>query len=200
MSALKLEVEGIQDVAVGTTRLHVEDPGSKLRSIAFYVTDAAGTRTGPVSPDRSMPRLGIYERDVGLHPDALVRVQAVATLTDGSTLDAEEVAFGQRGVTPARGTIESLRMPSVRGRVEVGVTLGSATTWKCWGRRGTWPTTDGSPGGHLLDDFLRFEGDPALTWFDTAANAGDEWYAVAVGYNSAGEPGSRMTASVLVAP
>lgn len=199
MSALRLDVEGIQEVRVGTARLHVSDPRSRLRSVAFSITGTDGVRGAPVRPDRSVPRLGFYEKDVELAVEGLVRVQPVATLADGSTLEGEEVAFASRGVEPGPGTFESLRLAAAPGRVEVRVAVGSAKLWRCWLRRGAWPTTDGAADGELLDDFLRFEGDAALTWFDTGIVAAGVWYAVAVGYNSAGEPESRATASVQVA-
>lgn len=198
MSAVQLSVFGIQDSLVGTLRLGMQDPNGEVRSVGFYVTDGSGIESGPHPADRT-PVASVYEKDVTLGDANETHVQPVVTLHDGTVLRPRAERFGLRFATRhvPPGTLASTNVTAGTKEVSVSATPETAVVWKGWLRRGGWPTEDGLATGPVADTYLRFEGDPKLTSFSTTAEPGG-WYAVLVGYNTAGQPGPRKTASVEV--
>jgi hypothetical protein len=69
--------------------------------------------------------------------------------------------------------------------------------WRCWARRGNWPTVNGTSGGVLNDTYLRFVGPSWMSSLDFRAAPGT-WYIVAVGYDYRLSPGPRSTRSLAV--
>lgn len=202
MSAVQLTFDGWSDAQTGTARLTVSDPNGEVSRVDFYTTtitnaDGTGNRTGPAPADRT-PSPGTYEKDAGLDPDYLTRVEAVVTLAAGGTLAPTPAAigFGRRTTDPA--AIRGLVATCEYGKFTVAVVPGSAYSWKCWMRPATWPTVDASPAAATMDEYLRFEAKRDRVTFSMpgAGSAGTIWYVVAIGFDADGNPGPRLTSSL----
>lgn len=205
MTQVALAVSGTQYDVTGTSRVTVTDPAAEVRSVGFYLTGRNRRRVGPLAPDRTLGG-GIYEKDILLDSLELSRLQAEVDLVDGTVLLSEPTVFGTRfePLSVAPGVLGSLAATPGPSRIDVVVTRGTAFIWKCYARLGAFPTVDGTEAGNLDQQFLRFnesevEGnDPPLS-FSMSAAAGS-WNVIALGFNSAGQPGPRLTSTIGVTP
>jgi hypothetical protein len=181
----------------------ITDPATEVQAVGFYVTGRDARRIGPLPADRALAG-GVYEKDVLLDARELTRVQAEVVLNDGTVLNAKGTMFGNRfePIAAPAGALASLVATPQPSRIDVVATRGSAFIWKCYAKIGAVPTVDGTAGGALDERFLRFnetevEGaDPHLS-FSMAAAPG-AWNLIALGLNSAGQPGPRFTSAVQV--
>jgi hypothetical protein len=199
MSAVQLGVHSTQDEAVGTTVLTVDDPNGEVSSVTFEVQVGSGSPVA-YSPDRTTDLSAterVYEKEVPRDIDDETTVQPVVTLTDSAILRPDSAVFASRSEAPSPA-LGGLRVASDWGRIHIAVLPEEAHSWKCWVRRGAWPTDDRTAGGLLLDRYLRAEAGADRTSLMVPARGadGDLWYVVVMGYDRLGRPGPRLTDSV----
>ncbi len=196
MTQVQLSVSGTQSDVTATSRVTVTDPAAEVVSVGFHVTGRGRRRTGPFAADRALPG-GVYEKDLLLDAKELTRLQAEIVLLDGAVLTSQNMTFGTRfePLNVAAGAINSLTVTPQPSRLDIAIVLGSAFIWKCYCRKGAQPTVDGSAGARLDERYLRFDEAPVA--FSMGADAGS-WNIVALGYNNAGQPGPRRSATVQV--
>ena len=196
MTQIQIAAGGSQTDVVGTARITVTDPQSELRSVGFFVTGGDGRRVGPRPADRLLSD-GIYEKDVLLDAARSTRVEATAVGADGSVVVSPPMTFGPRfePLTAAPRALGATSITPSSLSIAVTTSLGSASSWKCFARKGALPTVDGTAATPLDDAWLRYD-EPA-TSFSMSVDAGT-WYVSALGYNSAGQPGPIASATVQV--
>src|SRR4051794_29793228 len=106
------------------------------------------------------------------------------------------MTFGTRfePLNVAAGVLTSIAVTPQPSRLDIAATRGSAAFWKCYCKLGALPTLDGIAASALDESFLRFNeseieapSDPHLN-FSMSALPG-AWSVIALGYNSAGQPG-----------
>lgn len=199
MSAVQLGVHSTQDEATGTTVLTVHDPNGEVSSVTFEVQVGTGALIA-YPPDRSTEVSAtdrIHEKDVARDLADATTVQPLVTLTDSTVLRPEAAVFAPRTDVPS-AALGGLRVTSDWGKLNVSVLPEEARSWKCWVRRGAWPTEDGTAGGALLKKYLRADvrADETSVTLPARGADGDLWYVAAIGYDPLGQPGPRLTDSV----
>ena len=195
--SLQLTLTASSDTIVGTARLAVSDPEIEIDKVEFFTKVLPlGPRIGPLPATRS-PELGVYELDVLLDQANQTMVEAIATLHNMTVLPSSPpfVTFAARAATPPPPSLGTLSVAAEWWRIDVSVVPGSAHSWKCWVRPGAWPTVDGTPGGVLKDEYLRFEGnrDELAFSIPIVPPDGQAWFVVAVGCDRQGAAGPRAT-------
>ncbi|HEU0052062.1 MAG TPA: hypothetical protein VFQ39_02750, partial [Longimicrobium sp.] len=86
----KTEVTENAAGTVGTLKLTVADPSSRVQQVQFYVTEGGAARAAyTITPGAG----GVYQRDVALHPKHLAVVEPVITLKDGRILQPGSETF-----------------------------------------------------------------------------------------------------------
>jgi hypothetical protein len=193
---ISLSLTSTSDGIVATARVAVSDPDAVLDHVDFYTTVLpTGPRLGPFASDATTG-FGLFEKDVLLDVAAQTKVEAIAVLTDSTFVLATPpfVTLGARSSVVPAPAIRSLTVAPQWWSVNVSVVPGSCYSWKCWIKRDSWPTLDNTASGSLVEDYLRFEGNRDELAFSIPIPGGGPftWYTVAVGYDSAGNPGPRV--------
>jgi hypothetical protein len=194
---LQITLGSSSDGIVAVARASVTNGDASLERVDFYTTVLPnGTRSGPLSADRT-PDVGIFEHDVLLDTSLQTKVEAIAVLRD-STQIASTPAFinlNARSATVSPPALAAFRAVSQWWRIDFSVAPGAASSWKCWLRQGTWPTSDNTPTGLLVEDHLKFEGNRDQLSFSHPIPGGGAgtWYAIAIGYAADGTPGPRLS-------
>lgn len=194
---VQLQISGAQRALDATASLTVTDPAGQVAAVQFMVSLIGGAPTGPYAADRAAG--GVFEKDVPLDPQRLVRVLPVVMLTDGSQQKAPSAVFGvaNEPVGVAPGALASVTVTPGSGLLTVASAIGTATRWRCYARLGHRPTDDDSDRGALTRQYLRFEGDGSTPSFTMRAQPGN-WFCTVLGYNAAGQAGPRTLRTVQV--
>ena len=191
-----VSLSSTSDGIVTTARVTVSDPSAVLDHVDFYTTVLpSGPRLGPFPADASTG-FDLFEKDVLLDTVGQTKIEAVAVLTDNSTVlsSPASITAAVRSSSAPAPAIRSLNLSSQWWSVNVSVVPGSCYQWKCWVRRDAWPTSDSSANGALVENYLRFVGNRDELAFTIPIPGGGPftWYAVAIGYDSAGNAGPRV--------
>ncbi|HEV7595466.1 MAG TPA: cellulase family glycosylhydrolase [Gemmatimonadaceae bacterium] len=193
---LQLILSSTSDGIVASARAAVSDPDATLNRVEFYTTVLpSGPRLGPFAPVATTA-FGVYEKDLLLDLAAQTKIEAIAVLTDGTSVVATppSVTVGQRSSVAPAPSIRSLNLLSQWWSVNVSIVPGSAYSWKCWLRRDAWPTVDNTPSGAVVESYLRFEGNRDELAFALPIPGGGAgtWCAIAIGYGPDGAAGARL--------
>jgi hypothetical protein len=193
---LQLFLTSTNDGIAARVRAAASDPDAILDHIDFYTTVLpSGPRLGPFPPDATIA-FGVCEKDVLLDPTAQTRVEAIAVLSDTSSVVAApaSITFGTRSSVRPGPSIRSLNLVSQWWSVNVSIVPGSAYSWKCWVCRDAWPTADNTLSGPLVEGYLKFEGNRDELAFSVPIPGGGAgtWYAIAIGYGPDGTEGARV--------
>lgn len=199
MPAVELATSGTQTAVTGLARVTVTDPDTEVRSVDFYLIDKNKRRIGPLTPDRALTG-GVYEKDVILDIRESTRVEPEVVLADGSVLKSAHALFGARyePIDVTQAALASLTVTPSSQHLTISVSLGTAILWKCFARLGQLPTADGTAWTAPSERYLR-EWDSTELSFSMGIIPGT-WHVIAIGYNSAGQPGPRSTVTAQVAP
>ena len=194
---LQITLDSSGDGIVAAARASVIDADGVLDHVDFYVTVLpSGTRIGPLAVDRT-PGFGIFEHDVLLDPSLQTKVEAVAVLTDSSTVVSTPafVTLSERAVSAPPPALAAFRAVSQWWRIDFSVAPGAASSWKCWVRQGAWPTADNTPDGELVENYLKLEANRDQLSFTLPLPGGGAgtWYAIAIGYGADGTAGPRFS-------
>lgn len=196
--SLQLALTGVQSDLSAVARIQLTDPNGDVASVAFHVTGRDRRKKGPLAPDRVLSG-NVFEKDVILDPTTLTRVDSEAILNDGTVARGNSALLASRfePTNNAAAALQQLVVTPSALRIDVSATLGAAALWKCYARRGAWPTLNTVESGPVDPLFQRHEGSASQLSFSTFAKSGT-WYVIAVSFNTAGQPGTRRKSFVQV--
>lgn len=115
----------------------------------------------------------------------------------GVPQEAIQRALIDADVIPSIGILTMVENTANVLSIDIADVDDDAKTWELYIKKGSWPTLNGLFDGAVDPVYRRFEGPISVRSLSTSGGNAT-WYAVAMPYNSYGDPGVRATASAVV--